>query len=338
MLKLKKTLIPALLIIIVISGTTEAGNSFVASVNGEHISVKEFQRNINKNRAGVFNYFYKKYGVKQGGDFWDKKHGDETPLDMIRRLALEQCVRVKVQQVIAMQKGTVSDISYSSFLVKLKKDNIARKKAVENNEIIYGPVQYGEDQYFNHLLRLMVIKLKEKLAEDELAVTEDEIKRYYEDKKEILYKNDDLIEIQVYSIDHKGEKKMPGNKSLSILEDVKARIMKGGGSDEFKNVCRDELTFSEETARADEIANYELKEKALELEQGGISKIFDSGQGYYFIKCVKRIKNRYKPYSLVRDVVRQNLVDEKYKKFLEELIKKATVNINSEVYGNITVR
>lgn len=65
-----------------------------------------------------------------------KKESDET----IKARALEKLVRVKAAQQLAIRYGILNDISYSSFIEELNNENERRAKALESNEIIYGPL------------------------------------------------------------------------------------------------------------------------------------------------------------------------------------------------------
>jgi hypothetical protein len=54
--------------------------------------------------------------------------------------------------------------------------------------VIYGPVKYGEDEYYAHTLRIAMIALQQKLSERELAVPSEDLKRFYEANKDELFR------------------------------------------------------------------------------------------------------------------------------------------------------
>lgn len=143
-------------------------SSIVAKVNGYPIYNEEFQQRVNEKKAEVFNYFSKKYKVEDSRTFWSTSFEGEVPNEMVRKKAFDECIRIKVQQIWAKDQGLIKDISYRTFLKDLKTENRRRTKALKNNEIIYGPEQYGEVEYFSYRFINLVIKLKEKLSEKEL--------------------------------------------------------------------------------------------------------------------------------------------------------------------------
>ncbi|OCT11075.1 hypothetical protein A8709_05100 [Paenibacillus pectinilyticus] len=159
---------------------TVGSDAIVATVNGVPVEVSEFKQQIAAERAGVFNYFHKKYGVEDGADFWVTSHDGEVPLEMIKQRALDAEVKVKVQQIVMQEKGIVADISYATFLRNLADENARRKAAIQKKEPIYGPIQVGEHDYFAYLMSNAVIKLKQVLAEKELDATEAKLKAFYE--------------------------------------------------------------------------------------------------------------------------------------------------------------
>jgi hypothetical protein len=143
----------------------ESGNS-IAKVNSEPISIDEFNLFLAQNRAETFGYFHQKYGVDDSKGFWTRAKGGETPLERLKAVTLSQCVRIKVQQVLARQKGIVSDIRYERFLIDLEQENQRRKAAAQNHQPIYGPLQYARETYFNYRLSIMVNALKERMLAD----------------------------------------------------------------------------------------------------------------------------------------------------------------------------
>jgi hypothetical protein len=159
-----------------------------ATVNGEPVSVRELQRSANANRAGVCQYFHQKYGAEDYGTFWGCRYGLERPRDLLLERALAECVSIKVQQVLARRIGIWPDITYRAFLKSLAGENVRRNAVVAAGGVIYGPVQYGEDEYSAHTMRIAVIALQLKLSERELAVPNEDLQRFYEENKDELFR------------------------------------------------------------------------------------------------------------------------------------------------------
>jgi len=147
----------------------------VARVNNHPITKSELQHRMLLEKANVYSYFYRKYGVDDCDDFWFQKLGDEVPIEKLRKVALTKVVRMKTQQILAFEKGLIKTINFDDILKDLEIVNAQRKQKVEQGEPIYGPVRFTSRTYFQHEFDRMVIKLKDELAKDELKPDQDEL-------------------------------------------------------------------------------------------------------------------------------------------------------------------
>src|SRR5690348_11002202 len=77
----------------------------VALVNGEPIARGELQRAFAQEKAAVYDYFWQKYRVRDGANFWRENHGGETSIEVLREHALGSLVKIKVQQVLMRVAG-----------------------------------------------------------------------------------------------------------------------------------------------------------------------------------------------------------------------------------------
>lgn len=167
---------------------TKEEDAWIAKVDSEKISKRMFMLFVNRHRSDMSNIFLK-YNTK---DKNQKKDSHETSInknssDYIKKKSLDDCVEVFAQQLIARKKGVVKDISYKSFLESFNKLNEGRVSTIGNKKIVYGPLTYSEDSYFNHLFDSMVYELKNKLVGNEIIVNEKYLLNYYEDRKEPLF-------------------------------------------------------------------------------------------------------------------------------------------------------
>lgn len=159
-------------------------NQVIGTVNGKEISQGLFMERVRENRAGTYAYFQEKYGVDEEADFWNKEFGGEVPAEFLKQQALDDCVFIMVQQEMALEKGIISDMSYDSFLQDLKNENERRKQAISQGKVIYGPVEYTEENYFTYVFSNMVIELKRAMAQ-ELMPEDEEIYREYQSRPQL---------------------------------------------------------------------------------------------------------------------------------------------------------
>jgi hypothetical protein len=177
--------------------------NYVAYVNGEGIAVTLFKKNIVKYKTNVYNQFSQKYTNQTADGFWETSfENDKVPSEVLKRKALDESIRIITQQILARNKGLLEDISYSGFLNRLNSLNESRKQTVINKKVIYGPIEYTESEYFDYLLSLDIIALKEKLAREDFDISENNIRAFYNSNKNELYrKRDSMNVVQYYSFD-----------------------------------------------------------------------------------------------------------------------------------------
>jgi hypothetical protein len=178
----KHTHIHFLIFLLIAISCSKDNTDTVAWLGNETISKSELKHWMLLEKANVYNYFYRKYGVNDSDDFWTQKLGNEVPLEKLKETALEKARRCKVQQIIALKKGIIKTANFDEIISELEKVNVERNMKVENNEPIYGPVQFTSRTYFFHVFDKMQIELKTELAKDELKPSKDVLLSMQKDK------------------------------------------------------------------------------------------------------------------------------------------------------------
>lgn len=310
----------------------------VATVNNESISVDEFQLIMNDNITSVTSYFSSKYNVDSSEkDYWTSSFEDEVPLEVLKEKTLEQCVDIKLSQIVAKEKGVIDDISYSEFQKRLVEENKRRKESVENNEPIYGPVEYRERDYFEYELTNIIIKSKDYIMNKEISFEGDVINKYYDEIKDEYFKIEDTIKVQQIFIQFKDE---DINKYKELSEEVKIKLE---NNEDLNSLIEEgvievtERAFTPESASEDENKNSELRDSVYNLKLNEISDLIEVGNGYYIMKCVSINENGYKDIEEVEGLVKTYYADERYNEVIEEMKKNADININEKGYKSIEV-
>lgn len=151
----------------------------IAKLNGEIISVPEFRLLMKKNRAMIYNDFYQKYGAEDCTDFWTRSFKEEIPIEILKKKALDECVQIKVQQILAKDYKLVTSICFSNFIENFQQEQQRRKNAYESNQVIFGPIELTELGYYNYIISNMQIRLKNHLAVNQFKVSDEQLKKYY---------------------------------------------------------------------------------------------------------------------------------------------------------------
>lgn len=313
-------------------------NDTALTVNDEPVAAGEFRMLMGfAHVAKTYSYFQEKYGADTSKDFWTTSYGGETPILYVREKTLADEVRIKLQQILMKENGIVSDISYEGFLKSLKEENQKRQEAVKKDQVIYGPEQYGPNEYFDYQLSNNVYKLKEKLFSD--AVNEEELRKQYEADKDKQYSMPDFMKFEKITIPF-GSDAVEKEKAEQMI--MKAKRMLDSGT-AFENVAEqfnrdgkvEEHILDETTARNDHYLHPELKAVAGSMEAGQISGLIETKDEFIIVKCTDKVSNRYQSYVDVKDKVRISYMDEKYEEVIDKQVGEAHVRINQEVYDSI---
>lgn len=167
-------------ILLLLAGSCDTKKSdLVGRLDNEVITESELQHWMLLEKANVYNYFYQKFGVEDSEHFWTQKQGNEgneVPLERLKKIAIENAKRCKVQQILALEKGIISTTNFDEIEKEMDKVNGERKLKVEKGEPIYGPMQFTSRTYFAHVFDKMVIELKNELAKRELKPSDEELR------------------------------------------------------------------------------------------------------------------------------------------------------------------
>src|SRR5690606_4196296 len=115
----------------------------------------------------------------------------EATLRELWKQALDESLKVKVQQLAAKQRGLTDFTGYDDFLKRWQDENQRRKKAIQNNQVIYGPQSFDEPQYYDFFMSDVFAKLKKSLFKEQ-PITQEAITSYYNENKQLFRKDSRL--------------------------------------------------------------------------------------------------------------------------------------------------
>lgn len=361
MLKFKKmvvaflTVIPIVGVVYYASAGANSSRAPVAEVNGSVITAQEFKNELEQQRATVIDYFYRSKGVEYGKNFWKTDFNGEKPENTAKKRALEEIIRLKIELELARQHDLIQGTSYDDLLQEMDKENKRRLAAVKAREPIYGPVQLDESTFMNYYISKLRIELKEKLSEEELSVTEEELKQHYELVKDTLFTNEDRIRFQKISVSYKEDVQSNTNNQKKQLvkkrmDSIKLLLDKGKEMDEAVRELQGEneafaVRYTEEDFNNDTASTYFKSQAVLysvltdNLSVNQVSPVLDETmQGeYVLVKVTERETSGYKSFDDNERNVWKNFLDTAYGDYLGKLIREAKVDIHESNYKRITV-
>lgn len=251
--------------------------------------------------------------------------------------SLEKLIENRALLNILKRYEIIESTDYNDILNGLEQENKRRLKAKENNEIIYGPIQYSPKQYYEYILSNGQAELE--------FIIEDKFRQEINDKIQLIYeeniedfKIEDAVECEIISINFINE-----DGSVNDLEKEKAKVLleeirmnfEENDFESCENVCKERYEFKYENKSLDENYRTELKEKALELQVGEISEVIEFNGSYHILKCLNRYSQGYEKLDVVKD---QIIVDE-INSIIDELIKEEKesmrIKLEEEVFDEI---
>lgn len=146
----------------------------------------EFEEAMGEEYANTCSYFSRVYKAQMDESFWNKKFDGITPFDYLKEKAGERLFEEKLLQLIALDLELEVEVDYKNRIADWKEENEHRRKMIEHNQPVYGPVQLGWRQYKQDVEGELLQKIKNTLYEN-MEFTEKELDAYYEAHKESYF-------------------------------------------------------------------------------------------------------------------------------------------------------
>lgn len=222
---MRRILVGLWLTVFIFPGCGRDHDNIAMYVNHEPISVSEMEYWMLLSKAEVYSYFFREYSVDYSPDFWMESFGGgESPLEMLKNVAINRLVKSKVQQLLARDLGVIENIGFDALMDEKSLVNKARKKSMAKGEPIYGPPQFNTTTYFDHVFDKMVHDTKQKLLREFLSGDARKFTHINIDVSSLANKTGfeqmQLIEKAYESIVNQ----MVTHAELIIIDDAKVRI------------------------------------------------------------------------------------------------------------------
>ncbi|MBE9916186.1 peptidyl-prolyl cis-trans isomerase [Paenibacillus donghaensis] len=320
----------------------EQGEEVMATVDGIPVTVPEYNRAIQMNKSRIMNYFHEKYSAEQTPSFWTTSFAGEIPLEILKKTALNESVNIKVRQMAAKEQGVLKDISYQGFLNQLEQENERRTKAAANHQIIYGPVQYNEDAYFEYIMTNAATAVKQKL-DKKLKPGEQTLKSFYDAHKKELYLNPGDVKVLSISASYLDSRQQIdlGKKEQvrERLEEAAVKLAAGTSFAEAAKAYSDQGTEQEivfHLGNERQNSRSPVAGAAARMKPGDMSGIVDENGRLYLLKCVAKTEpgTAYQAFGENKEQVRKDYIDNEYEEIIRNKLSEADIHVNEERYNS----
>jgi len=308
----------------------------VFTIDNYDVSEREFAAFLQSNKALTASYFKRTYNADYDKKFWTASFNGENPLEYAKQKAMDELVKVKLEQIIMKENGIVSDISYAAFLKNYNQENKDRARKTANNQPIYGPKKYGVAEYYSYYQSMNVQKLIEKWTKEaQGTLSDDELKRYYDKVKQHYFRKGYEFDYEKISIHNDEGKQEQLNK---IRETAAANDMsvEEAAASLGEAVAIEQLTLNlAETSKEDTLSQ-NLYTQFLDFSEGDYTVIDRSGDESYMYRLLVKRDRGMEKYEDVKNAVIQLYVQERLEEDVNKRLNEKSIQMNKEVFHKIT--
>jgi len=317
----KKILLLALAVLIVFA-LAGCNQDVVATVNGEKITGAELSQRVDEAKASL---------EKQGFDF----SGDQgqTLTENLRKQALEEMINDKLMLQEAKKFGELTEEQVQDKIKLLK----AQFPTAEEYDLYLAQLKMSEEDV------AYLLNLQEQVTKDVPPVSEDEVKKYYDDNKEQFAHSDQLQVRHILFFVDDGTKGYPFQHSdaeaRQMAEDVIAQLKQGKDFAELAmEKSEDSGTKSGGglyTFSADSNTDKEFSDAASALGQGEYTQApVKTEYGYHVIKMEKKIAAGQYSFEEVKQRLTEELNQEAISKKFSDMMQE--VKNNAKITNKLT--
>lgn len=312
-----------------------AGDKTVLTIDGYEVTECEFKAVLQNKKALTTSYFKLTYNTDYGDDFWTTSVQGENPLEYAKKLAMDELLKLKVEQIMMMEDGIVSDISYSGFLERLKAENADRKAKIKNNEPIYGPKTYGVQEYYSYLHSINFQKLVDKLTKEASdAMSEHTIQQLYDEMKQNYFHKGYSFDYEKIVMDgaHGSKEALESIQQMAATNHISVQEVAASMGE---TVQVESMTLNMDEASKDDILSQSLYEWFLESHEGDFSPVNQADEQFVTYRLAARHDKGYESYEDVQGAVLQIHVHGQLEEKVRQRLEEADVQVNEEILGQI---
>ncbi|XID93958.1 hypothetical protein ACF3MZ_05400 [Paenibacillaceae bacterium WGS1546] len=304
----------------------------VAEWDGEPIAYGELAWMMARLRSGVVQAFRERYGVEYADGFWTTAFdGRETPETVLKHMALQELGSYKAEQKLAKRYGVIEDGSYQALYAAFIRENQARQAAVDNNEPVYGPIQYTEFNYLDYIRHNMNLRTEEAIARNSEPPDEQTLKAFYDKVKSSELRKPDKMVVRIWRYampSLEDEREAAAKVHRAIRELREGRSAEEVLSDADPALTQTERTFDETTYREDVRYHSSLYALALRLSEGEIGEPVTRGREMTFIQCLERQAGRLQSYEEALVMLKKRFTHDQYQSEVDREVQRGALRID----------
>jgi hypothetical protein len=247
------------------------------------------------------------------------------------RAALAEAVRAKIQQIEATRLGLLDDPSYAAFLKRLERENARRARVKAANGVIYGPVHYQPETYYDHELSNLILRLRERLLRDGvISYSDEDVSALFKEKSEEL-RPPPTLRIEAFRAPALRRAEL--EKLQSEMRDASSKPVAPA------QVTRSKLELSSESRFGHASTEAAIEHLARRTSPGEISAVVESDEGEaFFVRVLSSEPSPVPGLETVKPALVRQLARRVYEAHIERLRSAAHLEVHQPVLEKFRLR
>jgi len=303
----------------------------VATVNGNNITVKQFESTLALYKQSLESMY--------GSAIWDTEVEEGVKYkDKFKDIMLDQMIDIEAVCEQARKEKLVPTKEEVDKAFNDLKKNIDADKEYKNQLKEMGI----DDTYLRNQQEqdLTIQKYKENFDKN-VKITDEEMKKYYEEHKKDYYKDEvKASHILISTVDDNG-KPLSEAKKKEAKKKAEEVLKKAKSGEEFSELAKEYSDDPGSAANGGDLGYFTkgqmvqpFEEAAFSLKPGEISGLVESEYGYHIIKVYDKIDKQLS-FDEVKDQIKKTLMEDKYMENIESISKKAKVEKNESLIKKV---
>lgn len=295
------------------------GADTVMTINGQPVTREEYQMV----RSSFQSQVQASYSTQEANsrDFWSRSGGEDSPLNQVMELALQELKEKKVMVSMAEENGIDAALDYDTVRSDYEADADVRSNREDQTQTVYGPDSLSLASYYEYRYTSLGADLRETIKA-KYTITEDELRSHYsQDMDQYTYQTQvsvTVCEVEaetagVYGVDAIGEALR--ESSLDELQE------------QFPDAGFYELTMNDLDMQEGKSGVYAARwQPASQLREGQISDPIRIGENILIMKCTGRQENGSVDFESVKGILESQYQTEMAEQEIEKKVESADVD------------
>lgn len=316
-------------------------DKIVGIVNDIPIYTEEFKMIMDKNRAEVASFYPNN---KIDKTFWITKIDRVTPLEKLHEITIQDCVKSKIIQSIASSYKIDKIKDFNEFKKEWEDFNKEQETAKNKGKIIYGKVNFDLYEYYQYKYTNLV-KRSQTIFNQQLDITEEEMKNYYNKMKDKEYRLKHQIDCYTITFPYlnnmgkidKKQKSIQYKRAENIIKKIRGGEKISALKKKYKkNIIVERLKLSDKNTQIGKMSTMKQRwETAISLSEKEVSEPFDIAGAIMLVYCITHQENSYLDFYQLKNEIYMKIQQQKWKDKINREVENADIEIINSVLKTI---